>query len=68
MNTHILEGNWKQVKGEVQKQWGKLTDDTLDKIEGNREKLIGEIQEEYGIAREEAEQEVSDFEEKRKAA
>lgn len=30
MNWNIAEGNWKQCKGKVQTQWGKLTDDHLD--------------------------------------
>ncbi|HSI45941.1 MAG TPA: CsbD family protein, partial [Methylophilus sp.] len=25
MNKDIFEGNWKQLKGKVQEQWGKLT-------------------------------------------
>ncbi len=48
MNTNIWEGKWKQLKGEVQKQWGELTNDDLDKIEGSREKLEGLLQEKYG--------------------
>lgn len=62
MNNDIFEGNWRQFKGEVQKQWGKLTDDQLDEINGNREKLLGKIQENYGIARDEAEKEIKKFE------
>ena len=61
MNTDILKGQWKQIKGEIQKQWGKLTDDELDVINGDREKLEGRIQEMYGYTREQASQEVSDF-------
>ena len=30
MNKDIIEGNWKQLKGKVQQQWGKLTDDDFD--------------------------------------
>ena len=33
MNTDILRGKWNQVKGEVKSQWGKLTDDDLDRVE-----------------------------------
>jgi uncharacterized protein YjbJ (UPF0337 family) len=58
MNWDIVEGNWKQWKGEAQKQWGKLTDDELDQAAGNREKLEGMIQERYGVAREEAKEQV----------
>ncbi len=58
MNWDTIEGNWKQWKGEAQKQWGKLTDDELDQAAGNREKLEGMIQERYGVAREEAKEQV----------
>lgn len=58
MNWDKVEGNWKQLKGEVRKRWGKLTDDDLDVIEGSREKLIGKLQEVYGIARDEAERQI----------
>lgn len=68
MNKDILQGNWKQFKGEVQKQWGKLTDDKLDQIDGSREKLIGQLQEDYGIARDEAEKQVKNWENGRKVA
>ena len=61
MNEDIIKGKWKQVKGEVQKQWGKLTNDDLDVIEGDSKKLVGKIQERYGISREEAEKEVNDY-------
>ena len=36
MNWDRVEGDWKQIKGKVQQQWGKLTDDDLDVIEGKR--------------------------------
>jgi uncharacterized protein YjbJ (UPF0337 family) len=58
MNWDRIEGNWKQFKGDVQRQWGKLTNDDLDVIEGNYEKLVGKVQERYGIAKEEAERQV----------
>ncbi len=49
-----LAGQWKQFRGEVRKQWGKLTDDDLEYIAGEHDKLVGKIQERYGIAKEEA--------------
>ena len=45
---HILEGRWKQLKGEAKRMWGKLTDDDLDRSAGNRDKLVGSLQERYG--------------------
>jgi uncharacterized protein YjbJ (UPF0337 family) len=61
MNEDILKGKWRQLKGEVKSQWGKLTDDDLDRVEGDAEKLIGRVQERYGYQREDAKREVDDF-------
>lgn len=58
MNEDTLRGQWKQLRGEIKRRWGKLTDDDLDRIQGEREKLVGRIQERYGKARDEAEREV----------
>lgn len=62
MNWDRVEGNWKQFKGAVKMQWGKLTDDHLDVIGGKREKLAGKIQETYGISKEEAEEQLTEWE------
>jgi uncharacterized protein YjbJ (UPF0337 family) len=61
MNEDRIQGNWKQFKGKVQEQWGKLTDDDLDVIAGKREHLLGKIQERHGITKDEAEKQLSDF-------
>ena len=61
MNTEQMKGQWMQVKGEIKKQWGKLTDDELDRIAGEKDKLVGKLQEKYGITKEEAERQVRDF-------
>ena len=66
MNWDIVEGKWKQLKGEVQNQWGKLTDDDVDRIQGNREKFVGLVQERYGIAKDEAERQIDDFAKRQK--
>jgi uncharacterized protein YjbJ (UPF0337 family) len=62
MNWDIVEGNWKQFKGKVQTEWGKLTNDQLDKIAGKRTELLGRIQEAYGISKDEAEEQIKKFE------
>jgi uncharacterized protein YjbJ (UPF0337 family) len=61
MNEDILTGKWNQLKGEIKKQWGKLTDDELDVIAGQRDKLLGKMQEKYGYARFDAERELDNF-------
>jgi uncharacterized protein YjbJ (UPF0337 family) len=58
MNWDRIEGDWKQFKGKVQQQWGKLTNDDIDVIEGNRTELLGVIQKRYGLAKDEAERQV----------
>jgi uncharacterized protein YjbJ (UPF0337 family) len=63
MNKDIIKGEWKDIKGSVQKQWGKLTNDDLDQINGDRLKLTGKIQKAYGYAAEEAEKRVKEWEE-----
>lgn len=63
MNWDIVEGNWKQFKGKVKAKWGKLTDDNLDVISGKRDQLAGKIQETYGVSKDEAEEQIKEFEE-----
>jgi uncharacterized protein YjbJ (UPF0337 family) len=57
MNTDTIKGNWKQFKGKIKEQWGKLTDDDLVAINGQQEQLIGKLQERYGYTKEQAERE-----------
>ncbi len=66
MNWDRIEGNWKQFKGDIKKQWGKLTDDQLDVIAGHRDHLAGKIQEAYGITKEETEKQVSAWQSRQK--
>ncbi len=61
MDWNRIEGNWKQMKGAVQQQWGKLTDDDLAQINGSREKLEGVIQERYGIAKDETSKQIDSW-------
>ena len=61
MNREMIEGQWKQLKGSVQKQWGKLTDNDIDQMQGDYEKMVGKIQERYGVARDEAERQVKEW-------
>src|SRR5215510_1915815 len=61
MDWNRIEGNWKQLKGKVKEQWGKLTDDDLDVIEGKRAQLEGKIQERYGYGKDQVRKEVDDW-------
>lgn len=61
MNRDILSGQWKQLRGEVKKQWGKLTDDELDQAAGQFDIVAGKIQERYGYTRDRAERDLDTF-------
>jgi uncharacterized protein YjbJ (UPF0337 family) len=61
MDSNRLEGSWKQIKGKVKEQWGKLTDDDLTAINGQREQLEGKIQERYGMQKDKVKQEVDNW-------
>ena len=58
MDWNRVEGNWKQIKGKVQEQWGKLTDDDLNQIAGRREQLEGKLQQRYGYQKDQIKNEV----------
>jgi uncharacterized protein YjbJ (UPF0337 family) len=58
MNKDIVEGMWKQIRGEAKAWWGKLTDDDLDRAAGKFEVLSGLLQEKYGYTREAAASEI----------
>lgn len=47
MNENTINGKWLEIKGEVQKAWGKLTDDELAKTKGDMKAIGGLIQQKY---------------------
>ncbi|MBN1136156.1 MAG: CsbD family protein [Anaerolineae bacterium] len=57
MNRDIVEGKWKQMRGQVREWWGKLTDDELEQVGGKADQVIALLQQKYGYSREQAEQE-----------
>lgn len=61
MNRQVLEGNWKQIKGRLKAEYGRLTDDDLRQIGGDWEVLVGRLMELYGFTRERAEEELERF-------
>ena len=62
MQGNRLMGEWKQMRGKLQEQWGRLTNDDLDVIAGKRDQLIGRLQERYGTAQDAIERQVERFE------
>ena len=65
MNKDILKGKLEQVKGEVQKEWGKLTDNDLDLMGGDVKILLGKLQENYGLTLEEAKKRLEEYQQRK---
>jgi uncharacterized protein YjbJ (UPF0337 family) len=61
MNEDRIKGQWKQLHGKLKARWGKLTEDDLKIADGNAEYLVGKLQERYGIAKDEAQQQIREF-------
>lgn len=61
LNENILDGKWKMVKGEIQKVWGKLTDDELEQTKGNISQLTGLVQQRYGENQESIRERINNF-------
>ena len=51
MNEQTVKGAWREIKGEIQQMWGKLTGEELDRAEGNMGSVAGMIQQKYGHAK-----------------
>jgi len=54
MNWERVEDNWKRIKGNVMEQWDGLTED----------QLVSRVQETCGIADDEAERELTDWQQR----
>lgn len=61
MNKDIVKGNWKEIKGLVKQQWGKLTDNEIMRMEGSYDELAGLLQKKYGYEKDRAASELNDF-------
>lgn len=61
MNKDIIQGKWKEIKGQLKKQWGKLTDDDITKMKGTYQELEGALQKKYGYEKSEAKKEIESF-------
>lgn len=58
---NVLSGKWKQLRGQVKQQWGKLTDDDLEHIDGSWDRFVGKLQERYGKSQMDADREARSF-------
>ena len=59
MDMNVLKGQWKTLKGEARRKWGKLTGDDIEAVAGNKDILVGRLQQRYGKEKSDAEREVN---------
>ena len=63
MNKDTIQGNWEQFKGQAKQKWAKLGDNDLELLaKGKVQEFSGKIQEVYGKSRDEAKQQIREFE------
>jgi uncharacterized protein YjbJ (UPF0337 family) len=55
LHLSSLKGHWAEIKGDLKKQFAKLTDDDLKYVEGEEEELLGRLEKKLGVKREELE-------------
>jgi uncharacterized protein YjbJ (UPF0337 family) len=61
MNENTVKGKWLETKGDLQKAWGNLTDDELEKTQGDIKAIKGLIQKRYGDLQESSADKLSDI-------
>ncbi|MFZ3230380.1 MAG: CsbD family protein [Pseudobdellovibrio sp.] len=61
MNADIIQGKWKEIKGDLQKTWGNITNDEWEKTKGDMKAVSGLIQQRYGKEKEDYAQRVADL-------
>jgi uncharacterized protein YjbJ (UPF0337 family) len=62
MNKEQVQGKAEQLKGDIKKTWGKLTDNDIMLLDGKRDQFLGKLKEHYGLAKEDAEKKVKALE------
>ena len=60
-NQDSLPGKWPELKVQAKQQWGKLTDDDLQRLSGKTEELACVLQQKYGYGKVQAEMEINNW-------
>lgn len=62
MNWAPIEENWKLARIKMKEKWWRLTENDIEEIAGVRDALIEKLEQRYGIEKDEANQQVREFE------
>lgn len=63
MNWDIAKGSWDQFQEKVKAHWNKLSESDIQTISGNRFSLMSKLRETYEFSKDEAENQIREFEE-----
>jgi uncharacterized protein YjbJ (UPF0337 family) len=58
MDENMVNGQWRQVKGQLQTWWGELIDDDIAQADGEAEMLLGLLEKKF--SREQADSDVKE--------
>ncbi|MEZ0393356.1 MAG: CsbD family protein [Pseudobdellovibrionaceae bacterium] len=61
INQDIVNGKWLELKGEIQKAWGKLTSDELEQTKGDVKSIAGLVLQKYGEGQEKFQQKFAEI-------
>lgn len=61
LNENVVKGKWNEFKGEIQRAWGRLTDDEVESAKGDLNVLSGIVQRKYGLGQEEVRHRMNDM-------
>jgi uncharacterized protein YjbJ (UPF0337 family) len=61
INQTTLKGNWNEIKGQLRKHWGQLSNDDVQTFDGNIDQLVGLIQRKTGETRSAVEDYLNDL-------
>lgn len=61
MSDSIIQGKWDEFKGEVQRLWGEISGDDLERTKGNVKSIGGLLEQKYGKKKEEYRQKFDDL-------
>lgn len=61
INQNTINGKWLEIKGDLQKAWGKLTDCELDKTKGDIKAIGGLLQQRYGDSQDSYQRKISEI-------
>lgn len=61
INESVIKGQWKVIKGDLQRRWGVLTTDDLDKAKGDVSIIESVLIKKLGISQEKAHEQLDSF-------